>query len=61
MIADSLPSLGASPLAMMSRTWLVVMIPPMIVVPPVIIASNQCPVPLCSSKVGLAIALGTPY
>jgi hypothetical protein len=32
MIADSLPSAGASPLALISRTWLVVMIPPIIVV-----------------------------
>ena len=41
MIADSLGSRGASRVAMISRTWFAVMIPPIIVCPPVIVRGNQ--------------------
>ena len=61
MIADSLPSAGASPLAVMSRTWSLVMIPPIIVVLQLSLEAIKAPVLSCSSNVGLASALGTPY
>ena len=48
-------------MAMMSRTWSAVIIPPMIVVIQLSLDAIKAPVPSCSSNVGLANALGTPY
>ena len=61
MIADSLGSPGAWPLSGYRGTWSLVIIPPIIVCCQLSLEAIKAPVPSCSSSVGSANGLGTPY